>query len=177
MLQAASSFPGYSILVAAAPGIEPDYYHRFTQGYPATLLFHQTYLLLYHSDVALVTSGTATLEAALLGVPQAVCYKTPLGRLVRFVFRRFFAVPYISLVNLILEKELVRELFGDAFTLSNLCRELDCLLNDQERRKEVFSGYDSLRRTLGSSGAAQHTANCIFHFLEKKGDRCKTIAL
>jgi lipid-A-disaccharide synthase len=161
MLQAASFFQDYTILVAAAPGIEPDYYHRFTRGYSATLLFNQTYLLLHHSAAALVTSGTATLEAALLGVPQAVCYKTPLGRLVRYVFRHFFGVRYISLVNLIVEEELVRELFGDAFTLSNLRRELSLLLNDEDRRKAVSSGYASLRRKLGTSGAAQRTASRI----------------
>ncbi|OAV72171.1 Lipid-A-disaccharide synthase [Bacteroidales bacterium Barb4] len=165
MLEAASSFPGYQILVAGAPGIEPEYYRRFTMNYNVKVLFDKTYPILQHSQAALVTSGTATLETALLRVPQAVCYKTPAGKLVSFIFRTFFQVSHISLVNLIADGEVVQELFGERFTLPNIQSELSRLLTDPAYSANMQTRYDDIIRLSGNPGAARRTAELIFQRL------------
>jgi lipid-A-disaccharide synthase len=129
MLEAAAACGGHTALVAGAPNIEEAFYRRCAGGRPFTLIFGETYAILRHSRAALVTSGTATLEAALLDVPQVVCYRTPIGAVVSFVFRHFFGVPYISLVNLIAGREVVRELFGATFSPPPLRTELLSLLD------------------------------------------------
>ena len=111
MLQATSSFTDYQLIIAGAPGIEKEYYDQFLKNTNVKIVYNQTYELLSQSTAALVTSGTATLEAAMFKVPQVVCYKTPLPYLVRFAFNHIIKCKYISLVNLIADKEVVKEPF------------------------------------------------------------------
>ncbi|MDR2041377.1 MAG: lipid-A-disaccharide synthase, partial [Tannerella sp.] len=125
------------------------------------VVFGQTYALLEHSHAALVTSGTATLETALFRVPQVVCYYFGGGKAVNFIFRHFFHVPYISLVNLIAGCEVVRELFGAGFTRERIRAELERILYDKAYRSRMLRGYDRVIRTLGPPGASQRTATLL----------------
>jgi lipid-A-disaccharide synthase len=161
MLEVAAAFPGYQPVIAGAPVIERAYYARYTSRYPVKIVFNQTYPLLYHSSVALVTSGTATLEAALFRVPQVVCYYVQAGKIAGFVFRHFFHTPYISLVNLIAGREVVRELFADRFSYPAIYTELKRILSDDSYRKQLLDGYDDVIHILGKPGASERTARLI----------------
>lgn len=161
MLQAVSGFDGYQFVIAGAPGIEPDFYTEFISGTPATMVFDQTYRLLSQSDTALVTSGTATLETALLHVPQVVCYRTPMPKLSYWAFKNILHTPYISLVNLICGKQVVRELFAVHFTPENLRDELNRLLHVKEYRQNMLDNYAAMRRILGGTGASDRAAEII----------------
>jgi lipid-A-disaccharide synthase len=161
MIEVALSFPEYQPVIAGAPGLEWDDYERLMNGHEIPVLFGQTYSLLSHSHTALVTSGTATLETALFRVPQVVCYYFWERRLVNFVFRHFFHVPYISLVNLIAGCEVVQELFGANFTTTKVNNELKRILYEPAYRARMLAGYDEIIETLGQSGASQRTASLI----------------
>ena len=160
MLRVAAQFPEYQPIIAGAPGIDPAYYQQYTDG-SVQILFQQTYPLLQHSDAALVTSGTATLETALFRVPQVVCYYVPAGRLASFIFRHFFHTPYISLVNLISGKEVVQELFGERFSEKNITTELKRIIHDKTYRETMLQNYDEMIRILGKPGASIRTAELI----------------
>lgn len=160
MLRVAAQFPEYQPIIAGAPGIDPAYYQQYTDG-SVRILFQQTYPLLQHSDAALVTSGTATLETALFRVPQVVCYYVPAGRLASFIFRHFFHTPYISLVNLISRKEVVQELFGERFSEENITTELKRIIHDKTYRETMLQNYDEMIRILGKPGASIRTAELI----------------
>lgn len=166
MLAVAARFPEFQPVIAGAPGIEPDYYQAFINDTSARVIFNSTYPLLEHSSLALVTSGTATLETALFRVPQVVCYYTPVGRLVSFVFRHFFHTRYISLVNLVADKEIVQELFGARFSKEAIETELDLLANNAEYRLQMLSGYDHVITHLGAPGASVRTAELIYDALQ-----------
>lgn len=165
MLKVAAQHSGYSLVIAGAPGIEPDYYKPYLGNSKATILFGQTYPLLQHSQFALVTSGTATLETALFRVPQVVCYAVVGGKLANWVFKHAFHVPYISLVNLIRGKEVVQELFGGRFTEEEVGRELHKLMTDKTYRQWMLDEYDEMIRILGEPGAATRTAQLIYNRL------------
>lgn len=160
MLRVAAQFPEYQPIIAGAPGIDPAYYQQYTDG-SVQIFFQQTYPLLQHSDAALVTSGTATLETALFRVPQVVCYYVPAGRLASFIFRHFFHTPYISLVNLISGKEVVQELFGARFSEENITTELKRIIHDKTYRETMLQNYDEMIRILGKPGASIRTAELI----------------
>lgn len=160
MLRVAAQFPEYQPIIAGAPGIDPAYYQQYTDD-SVQILFQQTYPLLQHSDAALVTSGTATLETALFRVPQVVCYYVPAGRLASFIFRHFFHTPYISLVNLISGKEVVQELFGARFSEENITTELKRIIHDKTYRESMLQNYDEMIRILGKPGASIRTAELI----------------
>ena len=160
MLRVAAQFPEYQPIIAGAPGIDPAYYQQYTDG-SVRILFQQTYPLLQHSDAAIVTSGTATLETALFRVPQVVCYYVPAGRLASFIFRHFFHTPYISLVNLISGKEVVQELFGARFSEEIITPELKRIIHDKTYRETMLQNYDEMIRILGKPGASARTAELI----------------
>ena len=160
MLRVAAQFPEYQPIIAGAPGIDPAYYQQYTDG-SVQILFQQTYPLLQHSDAALVTSGTATLETALFRVPQVACSYVPPGRLASFIFRHFFHTPYISLVNLISGKEVVQELFGARFSEENITTELKRIIHDKTYRETMLQNYDEMIRILGKPGASIRTAELI----------------
>ncbi|MDL2255394.1 lipid-A-disaccharide synthase [Parabacteroides sp. OttesenSCG-928-K15] len=169
MIKVISTYPDYQAVIAGAPGISPDYYQQFLKNNAEVkIVYNKTYALLQHSSAALVTSGTATLETALFLVPQVVCYYTPVGNLVSFIFHRFFSVDYISLVNLISGKEVVRELFGKDFKQEAIRKELDRLLNDTEYRNRMIFSYEEMIGILGAPGASQRAAQLIYQSLQEK---------
>ena len=157
----------YQIVVAGAPGVEPDYYQQFMQGSKVDIVFGQTYSLLSKAHAALVTSGTATLETCLFGVPQVVCYKTPLPALIGFLRRHLLKVKYISLVNLVAGREVVRELVAESFSVSNIRTELMKIL-DGEAREQMLSGYNMVSRALGDQKAPENAARMIYETLKIK---------
>ena len=142
MLRAASAFPEYQLILAGAPGISPDYYQEYTGSAKVKILFGQTYRLLQQAEAALVTSGTATLEAALFRVPQAVCYHTPIGKVISFLRRHILTVKYISLVNLIADREVVKELVADTMTVEQARAELERILYNKDYRQQMLDGYE-----------------------------------
>ena len=161
MIRAASSFPDYQLVLAGAPGIEPSYYNRYIRDADVRVVFGQTYPLLEHTEAALGTSGTATLETALFRVPQAVCYHTPMGKVAAFLKRHILKVKYISLVNLIAGREVVRELVADTMTVAQIREELRCILADKAYRSRMLDGYDEVRSRLGKAGAPTEAAKLI----------------
>lgn len=168
MIRAASSFGGYQLVLAGAPGIDADYYWAYMGGAEVKVVFGQTYELLSHADAALVTSGTATLETALFRVPQVVCYHTPVGRLIAFLKRHVLKVKYISLVNLIAGREVVRELVADTMTVAQIRTELGRILTDERWRKEMLEGYADVAARLGEPGAPAKAARLICGLLKKR---------
>lgn len=167
MIRAASSFGGYQLVLAGAPGIDADYYRAYIGDADVKVIFGQTYELLSHADAALVTSGTATLETALFRVPQVVCYHTPIGRVIAFLKRHILKVKYISLVNLIAGREVVRELVADTMTVAQIKTELGRILNDESWRREMLAGYDEVSKRLGEPGAPAKAARLIRSLLAK----------
>lgn len=165
MLRAAAAFPDHQLVLAGAPGISPDYYRRYVGDAQVTVLFGKTYPLLQHARAALVTSGTATLETALFRVPQAVCYHTPMGKVIAFLKRHVLKVKYISLVNLIAGREVVRELVADTMTVEQVRRELERLLHDEEYRRRMLEGYDRMADRLGEAGAPRRAARRMVELL------------
>ena len=167
MIQAASAFGEYQLVLAGAPGINADYYRDYTDSAEVKIVFGQTYELLSHADAALVTSGTATLETALFRVPQVVCYHTPIGRVIAFLKRHVLKVEYISLVNLIAGREVVRELVADTMTVERIRVELGRILTDEDWRGKMVAGYDNVEKRLGAPGAPAKAARLILSLLAK----------
>lgn len=166
MMEASRSFPQYQFVIAGAPGIAPEFYsHYLTDG--AKIVFGETYRLLRHSEAALVTSGTATLETALFRVPQVVCYYTAAGKLVSFLRRHILKVKYISLVNLVSGSEVVTELVADGMTVDNIRRELSVIIEGGSRRIQMLSGYDRMIQILGTPGASERAAKLMVKYLKK----------
>ena len=177
MLSVATTFPEYHVIIAGAPGLTPDDYKRCMRGEQtdktsvgdnkpeeccgAKIVYGQTYNLLQHASVAMVTSGTATLEAALFRVPQVVCYYFGGGKLVNFIFKHLFHVPYISLVNLIAGTDVVQELFGAKFSYKTIHEELKRILEDDKYKNKMLEGYDRVISILGESGASERAAGLI----------------
>ena len=166
MMQVAARFPQYQAVLAGAPSIADEYYEDFIRGSQVQLVKNQTYPLLAHATAALVTSGTATLETALFNVPQVVCYKTPVPRLIRFAFNHIIKVEYISLVNLIMNKEVVSELFADRFTVDNISHCLQTLLPGGEARQEMLNNYALLQKVLGNDVAPDNAAKLMYGLLK-----------
>lgn len=166
MIEAAGRFPNCQMVLAGAPSIEEAYYEKFISGTNVVLMKDQTYALLSHSAAALVTSGTATLETALLDVPQVVCYETPVPHLIRFAFNHIIQVKYISLVNLIADREVVQELLADRFTVDNIAGELNRLLNNMSYRAKMLQDYADIRHRLGDDIAPDQAAKMIIRLLK-----------
>ena len=161
MLEAARHFEDYQMVIAAAPSIEKSYYKKYLGDSEAKMVELQTYELLTHSTAALVTSGTATLETALLNVPQVVCYETPVPKLIRFAFKHIIKVRFISLVNLIADKEIVQELLADRFSIYNIANELYRILPGQPARERMLADYQIVREHLGDAVAPDNAARII----------------
>lgn len=161
MLEAASRFPEYQVVISGAPGIETDFYTPFLHGKAVPVVFGQTYELAKHASVAVVNSGTATLETALIGTPQVVVYYVMLGRLAYIAKNIFLKIKYISLVNLISEQETVKELIAHKFTVDNVSSEIELILNNNEYREKMLAGYALITERLGLPGTAQKAATEI----------------
>lgn len=171
MLTAASRFKDYRLVIAGAPNIELDYYKRYMpEGVDAEVKFGQTYLILRGATAALVTSGTATLETAILRVPQVVCYYMAPPKLVTFVRKLILHVPFISLVNLVAGREIVTELVADGMTVENVERHLAEILPGGTRREQMLSDYEEMNRILGGPGASERAAKEMINALKKYKD-------
>ena len=155
-------FPQYHFVIACAPGIDPQWYQKFTLHPSVSLLHNQTYALLKNAYAAIVTSGTATLETALFGVPQMVCYKS--SGLSYAIAKRIVQLDYISLVNLILQKEVVKELIQDDCTLEMITNTLTSL-GEEKVRAQIELDYQGLTKLLGEKNASQEVAQAIFNTL------------
>ena len=168
MIEAAAPYATeYQLVVAGAPAIDDEFYAPFIEGKPVTLVKNQTYKLLSQATAALVTSGTATLETALFNVPQVVCYKTPVPRLVRFAFNHVIKCKYISLVNLIADREVVQELLADRFSVENIRNELRRLLPGHDARTAMLFDYREVAKRLGDDVAPDNAAQLMVHYLRQ----------
>jgi lipid-A-disaccharide synthase len=168
MLEASRFFPDCQFVVAQAPGQDSSFYASLLAPYPnVSSVSNQTYALLMQAQAACVTSGTATLETALFGVPEIVCYK---GSTISYqIARRLIKVKYISLVNLIMDKLVVKELIQDDLTPENLRRELDDLLHNDNRRKQLQEDYLALKELLSKGGhASANAAASILQFMTRR---------
>jgi lipid-A-disaccharide synthase len=167
MLEVSRSFPAYQFIVAKAPGVEEAFYDALLKGFSnVSYVVNRTYDLLQQAKAALVTSGTATLETALFGVPEVVCYK---GSFLSYqIGRRLVKVKYISLVNLIMDKPVVKELIQDDLTVSNLTTELKDLLENDLKKTTLHADYAALKELLSKGGhASAKAASSIYDFLTK----------
>ena len=167
MIEVAERFEDYQMVLAGAPSIEDEYYDQFLEGTPVRVVKNKTYQLLSHTTAALVTSGTATLETALFNVPQVVCYETPLPKLIRFAFNHVLKVDYISLVNLVANKEVVPEMFADKFTIDGIANELYKIMPGQPARERMLAEYQEVLRELGSKVAPDEAASIMVDLLRK----------
>jgi lipid-A-disaccharide synthase len=163
MVRLADAYPGYQFVVAGAPSIEPSFYERFLKGTPVKIVFGETYGLLATAVGGIVTSGTATLEAAMFGLPQAVVYKTgwPAYTLAKWIIK----VNFISLVNLIQGRELVKEIIQKDLYHS-MKEELDRLLKDPAARKSMQAGYRELMGKLGEEGVSSRIGKRMVELLK-----------
>ena len=167
MIKATQRFPEYQAVIAGAPGIKPEYYHSILKDKKVQVVFDQTYELLKQAKAAVVNSGTATLEAALIGTPQVVVYNVYFGRLMMLLKDYFVKVKYISLVNLVAEKEVVKELMAHFFTVENVSKELDNILHDKVYQQNMLNEYAQMRESLGGPGAASKAAKKMVELLSK----------
>ncbi len=162
MVATQSKFPEYQFVIAGVGNLSLDFYKPFLNE-NIKLVIDQTYDLLSHSTAALVTSGTATLETALFGVPQVVCYKT--SNISYQIGKWVIKVPYISLVNLVAQNEVVKELIQDDLTIGNLSNELDKIINNQAFRNQQILDYKQVKESLGEVGASEKTGRRIVEIL------------
>jgi lipid-A-disaccharide synthase len=163
MLQIAPLYPNHQFVIAGAPSITPEFYQNFLKSSNVKMVHNQTYSLLKNADAALVTSGTATLETALFGVPEVVCYSG--SKISYHIAKKLIKVKYISLVNLIMDEQVVTELIQDHFNAERLKEELDKLLFDKNYRQNLLEKYQILTKKLGSSGASARAAELMLKYL------------
>ncbi len=167
MLEVAKHFPAYHFVVAKAPGLDEHFYAQLLAPYEnVSSVVNKTYELLVQSKAALVTSGTATLETALFGVPEVICYK---GSAFSYqIAKRLINIKFIGLVNLIMDKEVVKELIQDELTVENLKQELNLLLTDETKQQQIKADYTALKTLLSKGGhASANAAESIHSFLTK----------
>lgn len=162
MLEAARLYPDYKRIVCAAPGIEDAFYAPYL--HHGETLTRDTYAAVQQAKAAIVNSGTATLETALLGCPQVAVYHlalSPLVGLIRWAQPLMFSIPYFTLVNIIAGKQVIRECIANEFTVEKVTGELDRLLNDEAYTKNMLASYEHIRSILGSHPAAVRAAEII----------------
>lgn len=159
MLDIIDDFPDYQFVIAGAPSMDNAFYQDIIKNQAIGFVNNKTQQLLLISDAALVTSGTATLETALLGIPEVVCYKA--NAVSYQIAKRIVDIKYISLVNLIMDKEIVKELIQDDLNAKSLKKELYKILYDSETRKEMLHNFNKLRTILGEGGASLKAAQQI----------------
>lgn len=167
MIDAVSTMKDYQFVIAGAPSIESEYYADYVKE-GVHIVYGQTYELLSHSIAALVTSGTATLETALFKVPQVVCYDMPLSWLMSFLRRFFLKVKYISLVNLIADKEVVKELVANDMKVANIKKELASILPGGDGRQTMLDDYQHIIQILGAPGASERAAEKMIECLKNR---------
>jgi len=162
MMTTAQRFPHHQFVIAGVPTIEEAYYRKYIpQGMDVKIVFNSTYRLLQQAEAALVTSGTATLETALFDVPQVVCYYITCGRVMNLLRKLILKVKYISLVNLIVNREIVPELIGEQMNVERLEAELSRIVEGGADRSQMLADYAAMREKLGGPGASQRAARQI----------------
>jgi len=165
MVEIAQQYPDYQFVLAAAPNLKLDFYNKILAKCKGsdhlTVLQNCTYEMMELAYAGIINSGTATLEAALFNLPQVVVYKVFAGRLAMALKPLFIRTKYVSLVNIIPRREVVKELLGHHFTVKNTANELNRLLNDEEYRREMMAGYEQIRGLLGPFGAPKRLAKKI----------------
>ena len=166
MLKVIDKFPDYQFVIGCAPSLPESFYRSLIGNENVNLVFNKTYQLLQVASAALVTSGTATLETALLYVPEVVCYKG--NALSYLIAKKLIKVKYISLVNLIMDKPVVKELIQNDLTPQNLEAELKYLLTNHKKQRQLLEDYEDLRCKLGNAGASNNAATIIFNDLNKR---------
>ena len=168
MLEAIKEYPEYQPVIAGAPGIDKEFYAPYLEA-GACIVFGQTYNILNNAHAALVTSGTATLETALFNVPQVVCYATPMPKLYSWLKKNFLKVRYVSLVNLVADREVVRELVAADMSVVNIKNELGKLLpSDGKERTAMLGEYSRMMDILGEPGASERAAQKICSILKER---------
>ncbi len=166
MLEVVKMFPNYQFVIACAPSLPVSYYKKIIgEKSNVRLVLNRTYQLLQLSSAAIVTSGTATLETALLDVPEVVCYKA--NKISYIIARQLAKVKYISLVNLIMDRLVVKELIQKDMTSSNIRDEIQSLLNSSKRQKKLLEDYEELKYVLGNAGASDRAAETIISYVKK----------
>jgi len=164
MLQVANNFPDYQFIVAAAPSLNKDVFEKYSGQYKIKLIYDDTYNLLRHSEAAIVTSGTATLETAILNIPELVCYK---GDTFSYqIAKRLIKIDYISLVNLVMNKEIIKEFIQYDMTVEKISNELKQILNNNVYRNTMLTNFEEMRNVLGGKGASKRTARIIIKNLK-----------
>jgi lipid-A-disaccharide synthase len=156
MLEIVDDFPGYKFVIAATNTFSKEYYHQIIQNSNVDLVFEETYGLLSNADYALVTSGTATLETALFKVPQLVCYKT--NWLTYSIAKSLIKINYLSLINILMDKSVVKELIQSELNRENLIFELNTIIKEKE---SIIKDYDRLINLLDKKGASKKAAQFI----------------
>jgi lipid-A-disaccharide synthase len=169
MKKASERFGGYQFVIAGVPSQSSEIYIKALEGSEIPVVYSQTYELLQQSIAALVASGTATLETAILNVPQVVCYRIEAGWLGGLIKRLIVKVPFISLVNLITGREVVKELFQETCTPKSVGDELERILKDGKYRENMLKGYEEMLGKLGRPGCSERAANEMINIL-RKGD-------
>lgn len=165
MIETSKFFPNYLFIIAGAPGIDKSFYKEIIGNQSAKIVYDQTYQLLKQSSAAMVTSGTATLETALLRVPELVCYHTNIGNLLYKVARKMIKVEWLSLVNLILNREVIHEYVQDTFKIEYLVKELNAILNNPTYKSNMLADFDALIKIMGNPGASERAAESIIKTL------------
>lgn len=172
MVESAAAFKDYHIVIAGAPNIDEAYYHDYLpKDVEVEIRFGQTYQILKDSVAALVTSGTATLETAILRVPQVVCYAMPLGKLASWLKSKILKVKYVSLVNLVVDREIVQELVADRMTRTNIIHYLGSILPGGEARQQMLDDYEEMNSLLGGEGASRRAAEEMLRLLKADKER------
>jgi len=166
MIEAANSFSDYQILISGAPGIDVTYYETILKKQKIKLIFNQTYQLIYHAKAAIVNSGTATLETALIGTPQVVVYHVIWGQIAYWAKNFIIKTKFISLVNIVAQKPVVKELIAHQFTVQNIENELTELLNNQVYIQKMLAEYNEIGKQLGSAGASSIAAKKMYNALK-----------
>lgn len=165
MVSILPGFRDYQFVIAAVNTLDKKYYNNFQREGIVNIVYDQTYDLLSHSHAAVVTSGTATLETALFEVPQLVCYAT--SNFTYFIIRALIKVKYISLPNLIANKEVVKELIQDQFSPPNILEQLQKIVRESEERKQIIEEYKKIKSVLGEEKAAQNCAKYVVEYIKK----------
>ena len=166
MLKVVRKFPEYQFVIACAPSLPVSYYKQIIgEKANVRLVLNRTYQLLQLSSAAIVTSGTATLETALLDVPEVVCYKA--NKISYIIARHLARVKYICLVNLIMDRLVVKELIQNDMTVENITSEVKSLLTNQKRQKKLLEDYEELKYVLGNAGASDRAAETIISYVKK----------
>ena len=166
MLKAAAHFPDYQFVVAGVSSLDKSLYKKILGNSDVFLIENQTYELLQNSSAAVVTSGTATLETALFTVPEVVCYKAT--GLSYFLAKWMIKVKFISLVNLVMDKEVVKELIQGAMTEENIVKELELLLHNGKRQRQLLEDYEELKGRLGNAGASGKAVDVIIEAMKTR---------